>query len=174
MVRPGLQRVFAHPSLPRPLTLVFDLNHVLAVKWQDPAFRYRPRVHCDVRVGPMAFLIRPGARKLLNMLRAAGHRVVIWSTMQEGTVAAIVALLAPWAETRCGRDCEPGGVKNLEALGSPLAHTLLIDDDPAKARLQPQCHVPVPPWNPESPWDERAVADRGVVRMMEQIVKKAL
>ena len=177
MVRPGLVRPLAGPQLRRRLTLVFDVNHVLVAKLQDPAMRLRVPGHGEVRVGPMVFLVRPGARKLLNMLRASQHRVILWSTMRTATVRAVAAHLAPWAETRCGKFCGPDGVKDLATIDheEPFssATTFLFDDDPAKARLQPQCHVPVRPFDPEGIWDPIAVTDRGCAMMLAEVVKRA-
>jgi hypothetical protein len=110
LVRPGIERPLGQGG--RRLVLVFDLNGVLGAKLFDAGGRLRPGRHCHARTGPLAFVLRPGAAKLLRMCEAAGHEVWIWSTMQRPTVEAFGRAAAPWlppGRLLCAEDCSGSG-----------------------------------------------------------------
>jgi hypothetical protein len=189
LVRPGIARPLAVRAPPHHL--VFDLNGVLAAKMLSPpgaghrhAAARAPWAHVRLPPpSPLAFLLRPGAAKLLRMLAAEGHWIWLWSTMQPATVAALAAALAPFLPPHrllAAPDCAPGGVKDLRAVWHRAGgesrdadlprpeHTLLLDDDPAK------CHsdhaaahfLRVAPFAPASPWDYAAAGDREMLRIL--------
>lgn len=180
LVRPGIERPLGSSPGARRLVLVFDLNGVLGAKLFDAGGRLQPGRHCHARTGPLAFLLRPGASKLLRMCASAGHEVWLWSTMQRPTVEAFGRAAAPWlppGRLLCAEDCSPGPVKDLRRVwgvsslaGPDVAdRTLLLDDDASKGQLQPDCVVSVPSFSPEGPYDEAAVGDRGAGFMLAAI-----
>jgi len=182
LVRPGLQRPLEGMADRARLVLVFDLNGVLGAKWFDPGAQWRVRRHCHARCGAVAFVLRPGASKLLRVCESAGHEVWLWSTMQRATVEACARILAPWLPP--GRvlsrdDCPAPDTKDLRkvwaqsALQGPdlAARTLLFDDDLAKGRLQPECVRLAPLFAPRDPYDTEAVADVGALNMLSVIAR---
>jgi hypothetical protein len=185
LVRPGIERPLAGAR--RRLVIVFDLNGVLGAKLFDAGGRLRMPQRCQARCGPLAFVLRPGAAKLLRVCEAAGHEVWIWSTMQRSTVSAFGRAVAPWlppGRLLCAEDCEgggPGPAKDLRvvwarsSIAGPdaAARTLLLDDDASKGRLQPECVAVVPPFAPSGPYDFAAVSDRGALSMLAAISRAA-
>jgi hypothetical protein len=182
LVRPGLQRPLEGMAHRARLVLVFDLNGVLGAKWFDPGAQWRVRRHCHARCGAVAFVLRPGASKLIRVCESAGHEVWLWSTMQRATVEACARILAPWLPP--GRvlsrdDCPAPDTKDLRkvwaqsALQGPdlAARTLLFDDDLAKGRLQPECVRLAPLFAPRDPYDTEAVADVGALNMLSVIAR---
>jgi hypothetical protein len=184
LVRPGVERPLAclPGSSSRRLVLVFDLNGVLGAKWFDAGGRFRLGRHCHARTGPLAFVLRPGAPKLLRMCEAAGHEVWIWSTMQRVTVDAFGRAVAPWlppGRLLCGDECGAEGEKDLRRVWARTAlagedvasRTLLFDDDVSKGRLQPGCVREVPRFEPEGPYDLEAVSDAGAREMLLAVAR---
>lgn len=191
--RPGLERPLAKPPgwpTPAPMVLVFDVNGVLCAK-VGPAGHAPHSVHVRAP-GGMGFVIRPGAAKLLRVCAAAGHEVWLWSTMQRGTVDAVAAALAPWippGRRLCADDCTRGMLKDLRRVWDlsglarhgetdPHRHlaarTILFDDDPAKAALQPQNVVVVPRFAPLDAYDMACVADRGALSMLGVVARRGM
>lgn len=188
LVRPGIARPLAVRAAPHHV--VFDLNGVLAAKMVIGPAAAAGWAHVRLPPpSPVAFLVRPGAAKLLRMLAAEGHWVWLWSTMQPATVRALAAALAPFLPAHrllAAPDCAPGNVKDLRTVwrragsafhadaearrdaAAPLPeHTLLFDDDPAKVHPEQTAHfVRVSPFAPASPWDPAAVADREMLRLL--------
>lgn len=184
--RPGIERPLSDPRTGKPhapMVLVFDVNGVLGAKLAAPA-----RGHLRLgRGGEVAFVLRPGAAKLLRVCAAAGHSVWLWSTMQRGTVDAIASVLAPWippGRRLCAEDCSwpaDGSGSPAKDLARVWQHeppgsdrrTLLLDDDPTKGRLQPHCVRAVPRFAPSGGYDLACVSDRGAAAMLEAIVLAA-
>lgn len=192
LARPGIARPLAVRG--HRFHLIFDLNGVLAAKIVPraralggaPTCSPRPPAWAHVRMpppSPMCFLLRPGAAKLLRMLDAEGHWVWLWSTMQPQTVHTLAYALAPWLPQHrllAAPDCGPGKeqpVKDLRTVWrrsqrDPAApapeHTLLFDDDPAKAlpEHRDKHYVRVAPFAPISPWDFAVVQDRETLRIL--------
>lgn len=180
LVRPGLVRPLSSLHGRRRI-LVFDLNRVLGIRWHDEEHQFRERVEVNLRIGRhQAVLFRPGARKLLKMLHAAGQEVWFWSTMQRGSVLSWRDALAEFVpEGRClsGEDCPRPDVKDLSVVvrrvggdGVRLEDVWLIDDDPDKARLHPERFIQAPPYEPRDPFDPIAVSDGGMGVLMARIL----
>jgi hypothetical protein len=187
-VRPGLERPLAKlPGcpVPAPMVLVFDVNGVLCAKVGIAGHRHHTAAHIRAP-GGMGFILRPGASKLLRVCAAAGHEVWLWSTMQRATVDAVAAALAPWippGRRLCADDCTRGMLKDLRrvwdasGLGGPHqpplpGRTILFDDDPAKAALQPQNVVVVPRFAPHDAYDMACVTDRGALGMLGEVARR--
>lgn len=196
-VRLELRNPFA--SMRAPLTLVFDVNGVLGFKWFDRTDSLAPVTHAHM--GHVFFFRRPGARRLLRECRKAGHRVVLWSSMQRAYVDAFADVLLARADRKstlvlCNTDAprndeEPemregrnvAILKDLEVVWSRLGihdaaerrRTIIIDDDAHKTRLHAKHRLPppMPPFRPASPWDTRCVEDSGCLHLLDAIAHVA-
>lgn len=196
LTRPGIHGgiVPAPPTRPKPLILVFDVNNVLGARWLDKEQRWRKGTHCHGRHRMFAFYVRPGARRLIKLCLAAGHRVVLWSSMQAASVRALADVVVPpaardrvtvlcnedaprddeYPEMREGRNVAV--VKDLRVVWSKLgaaagARTLLFDDDPRKGRLFPESFVETPAFRPASPFSDECVRDQGCFWMLTIIMR---
>lgn len=178
----------AIPRLPRRVhhgsvwTIVLDVNRVLAAKWWDPAHAFP----CHVRHGAAAFFARPGARKFCKAVVRAGHNLVLWSSMHRSSVDAVATLFAhtlALANEDAPRDEEhpelgadgrnDAIVKDCAVVWAALrtAHpsrTLLIEDDPRKARANPDQFRPAPRplFEPPDPWHPQCVEDGAACRAL--------
>ena len=182
LVRPGLVRPLAGLHGKRR-TLVFDLNRVLGVRWHDEEHRFREGIEVNLRIGRhQAVLFRPGARKLLKMLHAAGQDIWFWSTMQRSSVLAWRRALAEFVpEEHClsGDDCPEPDLKDLSVVWRRLGgggdvvrkeDVWMIDDDPTKVRLHPDRFIQAVPYEPRDPFDPVALSDGGMGALMARIV----
>jgi hypothetical protein len=160
--------------------IVFDLNHVLCVKWFDPAMNYTAGIHCHARHGNLAFYIRPGIRKFVHWaIKTLGKdHVWVWTTAQRETALAIVphiSPLIPHENILCADQCvegegaspikDIGRVPRIRAAGSSV---IIFDDDIHKYKAE---HHPLvkccPPFDPTSPFDPLCVIDQGVAWMQQ-------
>lgn len=174
-----------------PLTLVFDMNGVLGCKFYDPQHHLAHRVH--VVEGSIAFLRRPGARRLIRVCCEAGHKVVLWTSMKRRAARACAEILIPHKdrervlvlsnEDAPRDDTQPEDssaiLKDLNVVWSRCpssnpSRTLIIDDDPRKTRLQPGHRVDPPSiFAPSSPEDPCIFTDRGMELLLEVLEAQA-
>jgi hypothetical protein len=149
--------------------IVFDLNHVLCIKWFDPEHKLVEGIHVHGRHGNLAFTIRPGVKKLMAVvLKLFGRENVwIWTTAQRDTARTIMAYICPHlpeSNILCADHCEGErrDIKNLDRI--PGDHPILaFDDDPDKFLPHHQSLVRrVPPFEPTDPFDPSSLTDQGV------------
>lgn len=184
LVRPGIVPSLSLRTVPssRRVVWVFDLNRVLGYRWHDETGNLRAKIEVNIRIGrSQAVLFRPGARKLLRLLHAAGHEVWLWSTMQHGSVLAwrdALAEFVPDDRCLCGSDCPEPDLKDLRIVrrrggyAEGEVDVCLIDDDSAKGRLDSSSLVVAPAFEPRSPFDPVAVSDSGLSRVLGEILKR--
>lgn len=184
-VRPGVELLKPLAVSHRQHTvLVFDLNHVLGVKWFDPSGRWHCPSQVHARCDQQAFFLRPGAKKLLRLCRRASFEVYIWTTMQYKTASAFVkgcGLPIPPDRLLTADDCDHDHstetpIKNLDMIRKDtrqnIADIFAFDDDPQKfhTRHQPFLHV-VPRFEPTNPYEHKALTDKGCEWMLREICK---
>jgi len=202
----GKEWIFVRAGIETPLVkqrersviVVFDLNHVLGVKWFDPAGRWHCPSQVQARCDQQVFFVRPGARKLLRMCHAARFDVYIWTTMQHRTASAFVKLCGfpiPPGKLFSADDCDHDGgtpIKDLDILldgtrrqgqqqpsppssSSQSSSSLVVvafDDDPAKFKAKHQTNLQVvPKYEPAHPYDHKALVDRGCEWMLQKLVE---
>lgn len=181
-VRPGI-KVFPRSH---SIILVFDLNHVLGVKWFDPSGRWHCPSQVHARCDQQVFFLRPGAKKLLRLCKKATFDVYIWTTMQYKTASTFIKgsglPISPdriltaddcdWSSPQPHSSSYP--IKNLDVIRNPghAATIYAFDDDPQKfhTRHQPFLHV-VPKFEPTHPYDHKALTDKGCEWMLREICK---
>jgi hypothetical protein len=194
-VRVELRAPFA--AMVAPLTIVFDVNGVLGYKWFDRSGSLQPITHA--RHNNVYFFRRPGARRLIHECRRAGHRVVLWSSMQRAFVDTFAETIIPRVhrgsvlvlcntdaprnedapEIREGRNVAI--LKDLNVVWDRLgirtaaerARTIILDDDPRKTARHQRHRLHPPPFTPTSPWDEECMRDDGCLRMLDAIAQVA-
>jgi hypothetical protein len=165
---------------PRCKVIIFDLNHVLGVKWHDPAFAYTAGIDVHARHNHLAFYFRPGARKLLQWCLSSRVRVFVWSTAQPDTVDAFVRALVPAFprhQILSSAHLSPEGMKDpshiRELLGGSVSpgNLLAFDDDPHKfpTTYRPRV-VKVKRFEPETPFDGTCTSDRVCLWMLREFV----
>lgn len=162
--------------VPSVSTIIFDLNHVLGVKWYDPGLAYTPGIDVHARHNHLAFYFRPGARKLLQWcLRAGRHRVLVWSTAQPETVEAFVRAILPdfpRHQIFSSVHLSPEGMKDPSRIGLHDPNQLLaFDDDPNKFPTTYRDRVVhVKRFEPTSPFDSACTLDRVCIWMLKELV----
>jgi hypothetical protein len=162
------------PSVP---TIIFDLNHVLGVKWYDPGLAYTAGIDVHVRHKQLVFYFRPGARKLLQWcLSHTAARVFVWSTAQPETVEAFVLAMLPVFprhQILSSAHLSPEGTKDPSRIGlHDPAQLLAFDDDPTKFPAAYRARVVhVKRFDPTSPFDGACTLDRVCISMLKEIVR---
>lgn len=159
--------------------IVFDLNHVLCVKWFDPAVKYAAGIHCHARHGNLAFYIRPGVRKFVHWaLKTLGRdNVWVWTTAHRETALAIVphiSPLIPQDNILCADQCvgeEASPIKDIDRvprIKAAAESVIIFDDDIHKYKPEHRLLVKrCPPFDPASPFDPLCVIDQGVAWMQQ-------
>ena len=129
--------------------LVLDLDETIVyctrVKTQNESIR--------IRVGRCAFYIqtRPGLLEFLQTVSEV-YNVYIFTASEKVYADAVINAIAPFipmdnrfykTHINYAFGC---AVKDLERLGFPLTHTILVDDCPSNAIMQQENSIFITPW----------------------------
>ncbi len=150
--------------------IVVDLNGVLVRKFRQSGPEYDA-----VRVGPNLCLVSPAVDILTQFCADNGYTCVVWSSSMIRTIKAIMSAAVGHPETfvhafdrtLCETDTENPRIgadgtnvavikdlapvwKSMRAVGWDVGPdtTLILDDDAAKVRRNPECAVIVPSYDP--------------------------